>query len=285
MSFSFDVKEELSKIKNLKDKESVLAEFKGYMINKRIETNKNIEYATENEYNINRFIKLLKNIGIEKYNIQVKGNNYIVTFKNNLKIESINLSKEVLEKAYIRGVLMGNGSINEPKNNYHLEINIKEDVLVDKISKILNKYGIEVKRIRKSNGNSVYIKDGDEISKFLAFIGANTSVLKFEEARVLRDMRNNVNRIVNCETANLNKTAQASAKQIQAIKIIQKYNEFNKIPEQLQEVAKLRLENPEATLAELGHMLTEKIGKSGINHRLKSIEKIAEEITKKLKKP
>ena len=224
MSFSFDVKEELSKIKNLKDKESVLAEFKGYMINKRIETNKNIEYATENEYNINRFIKLLKNIGIEKYNIQVKGNNYIVTFKNNLKIESINLSKEVLEKAYIRGVFMGNGSINEPKNNYHLEINIKEDVLVDKISKILNKYGIEVKRIRKSNGNSVYIKDGDEISKFLAFIGANTSVLKFEEARVLRDMRNNVNRIVNCETANLNKTAQASAKQIQAIKIIQKYN-------------------------------------------------------------
>ena len=231
MSFSFDVKEELSKIKNLKDKESVLAEFKGYMINKRIETNKNIEYATENEYNINRFIKLLKNIGIEKYNIQVKGNNYIVTFKNNLKIESINLSKEVLEKAYIRGVFMGNGSINEPKNNYHLEINIKEDVLVDKISKILNKYGIEVKRIRKSNGNSVYIKDGEEISKFLAFIGANTSVLKFEEARVLRDMRNNVNRIVNCETANLNKTAQASAKQIQAIKIIQKYNKFNKIPE------------------------------------------------------
>lgn len=275
MSFSFDVKEELSKIKNLKDKESVLAEFKGYMINKKIETNKNIEYATENEYNINRFIKLLKNIGIEKYNIQVKGNNYIVTFKNNLKIESINLSKEVLEKAYIRGVFMGNGSINEPKNNYHLEINIKEDVLVDKISKILNKYGIEVKRIRKSNGNSVYIKDGDEISKFLAFIGANTSVLKFEEARVLRDMRNNVNRIVNCETANLNKTVNAAVVQIQAIQKIKKAKKWNRLPTNLQEIALLRLENPEATLEELGKMLSEPIGKSGVNHRLKKIIEIA----------
>ena len=122
---------------------------------------------------------------------------------------------------------------------------------------------------------SVYSKDGEEISKFLAFIEASSAVLKFEEIRVYRDMRNNVNRLVNCETANLAKTVDAAVKQVNAIKKLKETGKFNKMPENLKELAELRLENPEASLAELGAMLKEPVGKSGVNYRLKMIIKMS----------
>ena len=114
------------------------------------------------------------------------------------------------------------------------------------------KYDIQIKKLN----TSLYLKDGEEISKLLAFIGANKAVLKFEEIRVLRDMRNNVNRIVNCETANLNKTINAALKQIEDIKFIKKMNKFNELSEGLQEIANLRLENSDISLVELGSALT-----------------------------
>ena len=126
--------------------------------------------------------------------------------------------------------------------------------------------------IEKKIGYALYTKDGDEISKFLALIGANSSVLKFEEVRVYRDIRNNVNRKVNCETANLNKTLNAALKQIENIKYLKQIGQFDKMPEQLQEIANLRLENPEASLVEIGQMLSKPIGKSGVNHRFYNIE-------------
>ena len=127
---------------------------------------------------------------------------------------------------------------------------------------------------------SLYLKEGEDISKLLAFIGANKAVLKFEEIRVLRDMRNNVNRIVNCETANLNKTINAALKQIDDIKYIKKMNKFNKLSKGLQEIANLRLNNSDSSLIELGKMLDNPIGKSGVNYRLKSISKFADELRK-----
>ena len=127
---------------------------------------------------------------------------------------------------------------------------------------------------------SLYLKEGEDISKLLAFIGANKAVLKFEEIRVLRDMRNNVNRIVNCETANLNKTINAALKQIDDIKYIKKMNKFNKLSKGLQEIANLRLNNSDTSLIELGKMLDNPIGKSGVNYRLKSISKFADELRK-----
>ena len=129
--------------------------------------------------------------------------------------------------------------------------------------------------------NSLYIKDGEEISKYLAFIGANKAVLKFEEIRVIRDMRNNVNRLVNCETANLNKTINAALKQIDDINFIIKCNRFSELTENLQEIAHVRLENPDASLIELGKMLNNPIGKSGVNYRLKMISDFAEELRNK----
>ena len=139
------------------------------------------------------------------------------------------------------------------------------------VKQLLNKYFIKM----KSFDNSLYAKEGEEI-----FIGASMAVLKFEEIRVIRDMRNNVNRIVNCETANINKTINASLKQIEDIKFIIKMNKFHELSENLQEIANLRLENPEVSLVELGRLLSNPIGKSGVNYRLKAISEFAEELRK-----
>lgn len=290
MSFSSDVKEELSKISNLPNKDEVKTELIGYLITSNIEMQKNIiKYSTENQYNINRFGKLLSNLGYVDYKIEIQRKVYSITVKqldlaeinfNNKGIYLNNLEfinkKEKLEKAIVRGCFMGSGSINNPKNKYHIEILFKEEQNAKLILEILEEYSIEFKILE--NSNTLYSKDGEEISKFLAFIGANTSVLKFEDIRVYREMRNNVNRLVNCETANINKIATAAAKQINAINKIKQKGKFDALPENLKEIAEIREKNPEMSLVELGKLLKNPIGKSGVNHRLKTIEKIAEEI-------
>ena len=145
------------------------------------------------------------------------------------------------------------------------------------IKELLEKMQIHLKELERKNGYSLYIKEGEEISKFLAFIGANSSVLKFEEIRVIREIKNNVNRKVNCETANLNKTINASVKQIEAIKKLKATGKFKNLSANLKEVANLRLENPDASLVELGQMLENPIGKSGVNHRLNQLIELARE--------
>lgn len=292
MSFSKSIKEELSKTSNLANKELVRAEFIGYLITNNIDINNNkIKYSTESEYNINRFAKLLNNLNLSKYEIDIQGKIFTITLKEKIKFNEISIvdskiqlneniksfcNNEVLEKALIRGSFLGSGSINNPEKIYHLEVIYSCEENVDYVIDILKKYDIIMKKLN----NTGYIKDGEEISEFLAFIGANSSVLKFEEIRVLRDMRNNVNRLVNCETANLNKTINAALKQIDDIKFIKNMKKFNELPKNVQEVANLRLENPDLPLAELGKMLSSPVGKSGVNYRLKVISNFADELRK-----
>ena len=278
MSFSSKVKEELSKLNSLSNKELVEAELKGYLITiNAINLENKIKFSTENEYNINRFHKLLSNLQIN-YNIQIQGKVYIITFENNLneKYNNVNEYSKEAEKAIIRGAFLGSGSINEPKNNYHLEIILKDNNEAKYIKNILEKNNIQVKEMKRKKGYSIYIKEGEEISKFLAFTGATKSVLSYEEIRVVKETRNNINRLVNCETANLNKTINAAVGQIEAIKYLKKIKKFEGLQDNLKEIAELRLENPDATLAELGQMLKKPIGKSGVNHRLKKIQEIAD---------
>ena len=292
MSFSKDVKEELSKISNLSNKDLVKAELIGYLITNNISVKNNkIKYSTESEYNINRFAKLLNNVNILKYEINIQGKVFFIEIKEKVEFKELNLidSKvilsdkildfcvsEILEKALVRGAFLGGGSINNPEKIYHLEVISSSEKNLNFIMKILKKYDVNMKKLN----NTLYLKDGEEISKFLAFIGANSSVLKFEEIRVIRDMRNNVNRLVNCETANLNKTINAALKQIEDIKFIKKIKKFGELSESLQEIAELRIENPDISLAELGKMLKTPIGKSGVNYRLKAISNFAEELRK-----
>lgn len=287
MSFSTDVKEELSKIKNLSNKQHVKLEFMGYAVSSNLSVvDKVLRFSTESEYNINRFGKLLNNLEVHNFKIELQGKNYVITTKEKELLDEIEKSiskmeNDLEEKAFIRGSFLGSGSINNPENKYHIEIIFKEEKYAKLVLEILKKYYINFKLLEKKNNISIYSKDGEEISKFLAFIGANNAVLKFEDIRVYRDMRNNVNRIVNCETANLSKTVNAAVKQIEAINYLKETGKFGELTDNLREMAEIRIENPEASLVELGKMLSVPIGKSGVNHRLKAIIQIAEELQKK----
>ncbi len=276
MSFSANVKEELSKINIFSNIELVKAELYGYLLTVN-KSDKKIKFLTENEYNINRLNKLLNRLKVN-YDIKMQGKNFYLTFKKDeLEIESIDFNNQEVEKAVARGAFLGSGSITEPKSRYHLEIRLETQEGRKEILEILNNFEIQAKKLERKYSYSIYIKDGEEISKFLALIGANSSVLKYEDVRVLKETKNNVNRKVNCETANLNKTVNAAVIQIQAIEKIKKRKKWNSLPSNLQEIGALRLENPDATLEELGKMLSEPIGKSGVNHRLKKIIEISEE--------
>ena len=172
---------------------------------------------------------------------------------------------------------MGSGSINNPEKKYHLEIDFENEENLEKIKDVLEKLGIRTKKMITENKKSIYIKEGKEISKFLALIGANKAVMKFEDIRIQKEMRGKVNRLVNCETANLNKTINASIEQIAAIKKLKETGKFNKLNDNLKEIANLRLENPHMPLVELGKRLKEPVGKSGVNYRLKKIMELANE--------
>lgn len=288
MSFSSDLKEELSKINNLNKKDEVKYELIGYLISKNATIAKrNIRYATESEYNINRFSKLLRNLDIDN-DIEFDGKSFIITFKikklieeieikeNQLEIKNKTVENENYKRAIARGAFLGAGSINNPSKTYHLEINLSTAENMEFLYNILKECKINCKKLL--NKNSIYLKDGEEISAIIALFGANSSVLKFEDIRVQKEMNGKVNRIVNCQTANLNKTLNASVEQIDAIRKLQQSNKFNKLDDNLKEIALLRLEYPDMSLIELGQKLKEPIGKSGVNYRLKRIIKIAEEL-------
>ncbi len=315
MSFSSDLKEELSKISNLNKKDEVKYELIGYLISKNASVVKNnVRYATESEYNINRFSKLLRNLDIDN-NIEFDGKSFIITFKvknlieevevveNQLEIKSnvdfediktissgqseklvqndINNKLIVIEndnckRAIVRGAFLGAGSINNPGRTYHLEINLSTKNNMEFLDEILKQCNIRCKKLE--NNNSIYLKDGEEISAIIALFGASSSVLKFEDIRVQKEMNGKVNRIVNCQSANLNKTLNASVEQIDAIRRLQQSNKFNNLDDNLKEIALLRLEYPDMSLVELGKKLKEPLGKSGVNYRLKRIIKIAEDL-------
>ena len=282
MSFSKELKEEISKTVNLANKEAVKYELIGYLISNNISIQSNkVKFSTENEYNINRFSRLLSNMEITNYDIRIQGKWFVIVV-NKSEIEKVEADKIKIKdlnqeqiKWLIRGTYLGAGSINNPEKKYHLELGISQKENAEAIIEVLQQFDIKINIIEKNNSYAIYLKDGEEISKFLALLGANKAVLKFEEIRVNREMNNKINRIVNCETANLNKTINASIEQIEAIKKLKETKQFNKLEEPLKEIAELRIKNPNASLIELGQMLSKPVGKSGVNYRLKKIMEIA----------
>ena len=186
---------------------------------------------------------------------------------------------EQLARLFIREAFIKSGFMNDPNKDCHLEILFKTKKKAEEMKNLLEQCGIEnVGITKKGNGNIIYIKDGESISAFLALVGANNAVLRFEETRVMKEARNNINRIVNCETANLNKTIDAAVGQIKNIKKLKQKHKFITLPENLKEIAELRLKNPDASYEELGKMLKKPIGKSGVSHRLNKINQIAKEV-------
>ncbi len=191
------------------------------------------------------------------------------------------IKKECCKRAYIRGAFLGGGSLSDPEKSYHIEIITHSVSYATELATLINTYDLHARVIQRKKNHIVYLKEGDQIVDLLNIIGAHTALLSFENIRIVKSMRNNINRLVNCETANINKVADAAVRQKQSIEIIDKNIGIESLPDTLREVALLRLENTDISLKELGQLINPPIGKSGVNHRLRKIEKIAQDILDK----
>ena len=313
MSFSAKVKSEVCRIIDL-TKEEAIATLSAIMkVSGTIGvTNKKFSFrvVTENAAIARLVFKLLKEyfdihtrIMVKKSNSLKKNNVYVIIITEDLNVKELlielsilksdddvlslyyEIPKEVFEneshkRAYIRGAFLGGGSISNPEKTYHVEFVTHNDEYANSFSSLVNSYGLSSKVILRKNSYVVYLKEGEQIVDLLNIIGAHTSLLYLENVRIMKEMRNNVNRLVNCETANLSKTVNASVRQIESIKLIEREIGFKRLPKNLREIAELRLKYPDESLKELGEILEPPVGKSGVNHRLRRIEKIAEELKK-----
>jgi len=187
--------------------------------------------------------------------------------------------KPCCKRAYLRGAFLAGGSVNNPEgSSYHLEISSMYEEHCRALVELANKFHLNARFIERKKGFILYIKEGEKIIEFLSIIGAHQALFKFEDVRIMRDMRNSVNRIVNCETANLNKTIGAAVRQIDNIKLLEKEVGLENLPDKLREVAEIRLKHPDLNLKEVGDMLKGQVSKSGVNHRLRKIDEWAEKI-------
>ena len=181
-------------------------------------------------------------------------------------------------RAFIRGAFLASGSISDPEKFYHLEIVCASAGKAEQMQGLLASFGIEAKCILRKRYYVVYLKEGDQIVEVLRLMDAPQALMEFENVRILKEMRGNVNRQVNCETANINKTVSAAVKQTEAIEYIRDTIGLEALPDNLQEIARVRLMRPDATLKELGEALNPAVGKSGVNHRLRKLGAVAEEL-------
>lgn len=186
-------------------------------------------------------------------------------------------------RAFIRGAFLSAGSMSDPEKSYHLEIVCPTQEKAGQLMEIINSFEIDAKIVQRKKNYVVYVKEGAQIVDMLNIMEAHVALMNLENVRILKEMRNSVNRQVNCETANINKTVNAAVKQVQDINYIQETIGLDSLPENLQEIAEVRLRYPEAPLKELGTFLEPEVGKSGVNHRLRKICEIAEDIREKAK--
>lgn len=187
------------------------------------------------------------------------------------------LTSDCCRRAFIRGCFLAAGSVSTPEKFYHLEIVCAGQALAEQIQTVLHSFEVDAKIVLRKKYHVVYVKEGDQISEIFGLMEAPRAVMDFENVRILKDVRNRVNRSVNCETANIHKTASAAASQLEAILFIRDQIGLESLPEGLWAVANARLEMPEASLAELGESLHPPVGKSGVNHRLRKIKALADQ--------
>ena len=192
--------------------------------------------------------------------------------------DSLIIQRECCKRAFIRGAFLASGSVSDPVKTYHFEIVCLSEAKAKQLQMIMETFNINARVIKRRKYFVVYVKDSSQVVDLLNIMGAYNALMDMENVRIVKDMCNNVNRKVNCETANINKTVSAAVKQIEDIRFIQMSSAFDELPESLQEMAELRVRYPEATLAELGQLLDTPVGKSGVNHRLKKISLFADEL-------
>lgn len=186
------------------------------------------------------------------------------------------LPSQCCRRSYLRGIFLGAGSVSNPDGNYHLEIIASDLRLAQEVATLMNRFPpIKAKLSQRKHWHVVYLKDSEQISAFMSVIGAHRALLDFENTKIMKGMKNQVNRLVNCETANLGKTVDAAMRQVENIRLIEATLGLEHLSRPLAEVARLRLANPEINLKELGELMHPPLGKSGINHRMRKLEELA----------
>ncbi|MCG7340085.1 DNA-binding protein WhiA [Staphylococcus sp. ACRSN] len=306
MSFASDMKNELTRIEvdeaNAKAELSALIRMNGALSLANQQFVINVQ--TENATTARRIYSLIKKVfGVEvellvRKKMKLKKNNiYICRIKarsreilNELgilkegvftrEIDESMIQDDEMKRSYLRGAFLAGGSVNNPEtSSYHLEIFSLYEDHSEGLTQLMNNYELNAKHLERKKGSIAYLKEAEKISDFLSLIGGFQALLKFEDVRIVRDMRNSVNRLVNCETANLNKTVSAAMKQVESIQLIDQEIGLDNLPDRLREIAKLRVEHQDVSLKELGEMMsTGAISKSGVNHRLRKLNEMADKI-------
>lgn len=307
MSFSGMVKDELSKQIG-SARHCRIAEIAALLSwGGRMTEDGHLKLQMENDAVIRKYFTLLRKtfnieteISIRESSHQKKGQVYYVELSDQEQIEKVLQGTKLLtdgteggmlfsgnslvtqqsccKRAFIRGAFLTSGSISDPRKGYHFEIVCSDEQKAQQLQDIIRSFQIDAKIVQRKKSHVVYVKEGDQIVDMLALMEANVALMNLENIRILKEMRNTVNRKVNCETANINKTVSAAVKQVEDIKLIAGTTGLQNLNEGLAEIAELRLQYPEATLKELGIMLNPQVGKSGVNHRLRKLSKIADDL-------
>lgn len=286
MSFSGEVKEELSKqisparhcqIAELSALISCCGQY-GRDKNGRY----TIGFQTENESVARKCFTLLKktfniDTGVEMTEEEMQA---LQAKFGDLKepVSHLLIKNSCCQRAFLRGAFLSIGSMSDPQKSYHLEFVCTDEEKAKQLQSVIQGFDIEAKIVIRKKYYVVYLKEGAGIVDLLNVMEAHVALMKLENLRILKEMRNSINRRVNCEAANITKTVNASARQIEDIELLRDHYGFSKLPDNLREMAEVRLEYPDATLKELGEYLDPPVGKSGVNHRLRKLSELADRV-------
>ena len=306
MSFSQKAKDEAAKLAILNDNSS-LAELMAYVryvssisfisgkvavsfrvqkaaLARRIFTIIRMIYNTDLDVDISKMTQLKK---MNIYTIVLSDTDIVMQMFKDTRLEgfldvnkvpSMVRESDEMRRSYLRAAFLAVGSITNPERGYHLEMLFESEFEANEVKELMNVYGLGAKYVRRKENYITYLKGAEAISDFLTVIGAMRAVLSFENIRVVKDVRNNANRRTNCETANIQKTVDASTRQVADIEYIDERLGLENLQGDLRELALLRLDNRDASLAELGRLMSPELGKSGVNHRLKKLAEMAENL-------
>lgn len=289
MSFSTDVKEELEKVLP-SSRHCQLAELAavihfGCSISRSGSDDMLVEIHSENDFVKRKYFTLLKktfiisNCSVEKVLLAVK----LLDESGNLgnvtdEVNPLLIRNNCCKRAFLRGAFLCVGSMSDPRKGYHLEFVCECEGHAKQIRQVIGSFDLEARIVRRKKYYIVYLKEGAGIVDLLNVMGAHVSLMNLENLRIEKEMRNSINRQVNCEAANITKTVKAAGKQIEDIKLLEKYYGMSNLPEPLRQMAEVRLAYPESSLQELGGYLNPPVGKSGVNHRLRKLSEMADKI-------
>lgn len=286
MSFSGDVKEELAKHIST-GRHCQLAELSAMLhfcgqYGENADGSLQVGFQTENETVVRKGFTLLK----KNYNIETdmvlgeeEKQGFIAKIGDlNAPVNPLTIKNSCCRRAYLRGAFLCIGSMSDPEKGYHMEFVCVQKPQALQLQEVIKSFGIDAKIVLRKKYFVVYLKEGSAIVELLGVMEAHVSLMNFENLRILKEMRNSVNRRVNCETANITKTVNAASKQVDDILLIRDKYGFQNLPENLREMAEVRLEYPDATLRELGECLCPPVGKSGVNHRLRKLSELADRL-------